>query len=932
MTYVHLTPHRRALAPVVVAAMLLLGSPAALAQFYTFSGAVSTSPTNQFPINGAVQTLNLTGFNLLVGNSAVGSFSALANAQLTANQLAIGNFGPGAVGSVVLTGTGTTANLVAASGTRMDVGGWGIGTLTVSGGAVLDAASTACTSGCGTFIGNAAGSTGVLNLSGVGSEVRTLGITIGQSSVFTNPPSGFNFGTPGATTNASVNVTGGGKLTTERVIVGSNNATPNGNSSESANGTVVVDGVGSRWLVKGNSLGAVGDRAAGMTIGNLARGEGTVTIRNQGRLLIDGTGGPGPNDFLNIASNGGRGTLTVTGAGSSVDLVGIDTVITVGRTGAGAQGTFNVLAGATASTLFLNVGRFAGTSGTMLIDGAGSQLNQVGVGINQSPLINGGAFGTIGRAGGQGQVTVSNGGRWLLSDGGGDDRVATHGPGINIGSDVGSTGSLTITGANSRVELIASSLGLAPGVPDNYNPFVAVGYGAGSTGTLNVSNGGKLLLTGNAISTLADGRSTRLNIGGYDNALGGRQGTATVTGAGSEVIVIGMDSLINVGRGAASNGTLNVLDQGRVAATSIVVGAYGTGTLNVDNATLAFSGVRANPAVGAGGTIGRGTGGSGTLALSNGAQVTIQSNTLAGGLNIGGDSFAAGGSGIVSLTGGSSLVISGAAADNGLNVGRNGSGVLSIAGASTVSVAGRNIVVGSEAGGVGLLAMSGSSTLTAGYIGLAIRQGVETGGIATMIVNNSTVNVGTLEIGLLGFLGGNNSTINGHVIAHGTVSPGESPGRLIINGRINTGSGLLLLDVESNGQGGYNIDELILTENSTFDFQGMEVRFNFIGDTDPNAFAASGGMDLDNFLRSRDNGDGTLTGLSTRFVDNVTWGTWFASSQFSATSDRYNVSDFHFDPVSGVITFDATVPEPASLVLAMLGLLGAAVASRRRAA
>ena len=254
MTSLHLLQYRRAFAPVAMAALLLLGSPAALAQFYTFSGAVSTSPTNQFPINGAVQTLNLTGFNLLVGNSAVGSFSALANAQLTANQLAIGNFGPGAVGSVVLTGAGTTANLVGASGTRMDVAGWGIGTLTVSGGALLDAASAACTSGCGTFIGNAAGSTGVLNLSGVGSEVRTLFINIGQSSVFTNPPSGFNFGTPGATTNAFVNVTGGGKLTTERAIVGLNNATPNGNGSERANGTVVVDGVGSQWIVKPHSL------------------------------------------------------------------------------------------------------------------------------------------------------------------------------------------------------------------------------------------------------------------------------------------------------------------------------------------------------------------------------------------------------------------------------------------------------------------------------------------------------------------------------------------------------------------------------------------------------------------------------------------------------------------------------------------------------
>ena len=104
------------------------------------------------------------------------------------------------------------------------------------------------------------------------------------------------------------------------------------------------------------------------------------------------------------------------------------------------------------------------------------------------------------------------------------------------------------------------------------------------------------------------------DIGGRSGFTRRGNGTATVTGAGSEIIVQGYDALINVGREAGGNGTLNVLAGGKVSSISMAVGISGTGTVNIDNATdRAQRRTAATVSVGAGTTIGRGTGGNGTL-------------------------------------------------------------------------------------------------------------------------------------------------------------------------------------------------------------------------------------------------------------------------------------------------------------------------------
>ncbi len=742
--------------PVAVAATLVLIAGVAPVQAQSFSQSAAnnnTFPNNLLPYAGNPAVLDFTGDAVYIGNGGIGSFSGMAGALLKADSLSIGNGGTVSgtnIGTVTATGAGTRFEL-GGSNSRLDVGSWGTGTMTVSAGAVVDATLNpgACAgNSCFNVVGNGAGSTANLTITGTGSAVRTLRNTnIGQSSVYTDPPSGFVFGTPGGTTTATVSVEAGGLFATEYASVGFNNRSPNGNGQERAFGTVNVNGTGSTWLLTYNTID---NSAAGLTIGQNLGGQGTVNVSNGGVLSVDGrlpngSNGPGPNDFVNIGVNGGKGIVTVTGVGSRFDVIGFNSVLQVGRSGTTLDGlgsTFSVLAGASASALYINVGR-DGAKGTLVLDGVGSRIDQLGVASNQAFEVNGPPFASIGRNGATGAATVSGGGVWTIGQNGGDSSITNFSPGLSLGRDASSSGSLLITGAGSKVEVISTSINPATGVGDNNNPFVGVGYDNPLTtsGTLTVSAGGQLLLTGNAVSTVAIGRTTSLSIGGRGDALPGT-GTATVTGAGSKIVVSGNDAYIGVGRGNLggefANGTLNVLDQAVVESTSLVVGILGTGTMSVDNATVALSGFRtnANPAVGAGSSIGRGAGGNGALTLSNGATFTITPTVYTAGMAIGGDQFLGGGTGTVTLSGGSSIVIGGPLIGNGFTVGRSGTGTVALSGASFVDVgSGGTIDFGRSTGGVGNLSVTSGSWLRGNEIHFGGINDVDAAGSAVATVS-----------------------------------------------------------------------------------------------------------------------------------------------------------------------------------------------------
>lgn len=1064
------------------------------------------------------------------GNGSGGHLNVLDHGRVTIGGLYLG--GPGSTGTMVVDG-----GLVEVGGTegRLLIGNGGTAALTVRGGGVVDATlnPASCVGNwCGTSVVNYAGGQATLTVEGAGSRLSSLrNLLVGGTWV--DSYAGIRDGV----STASVSVLAGGVLHTEGAALG---GTPGGSGASGAERSVVdvtIDGAGSQWLVTRDTVGNAG--TAFMGIGAHAQATATVTVSNGGKLRIDGSGGAGPNSGIGIGPFG-KGTLVVSGTGSALETAGLGAFINLGAAAATGDGSFQVLAGAAASSLFLNVGRNGG-KGALLIDGVGSQLTLSGVNTDAgSPGI---ASANIGRNGGNGSVTVSNGGRWLITDGGVDSRSVVGNPALRIGRDADGTGLLTITGAGSTVEFLSTSQG--GGAPDNYNPLLFVGYDnpATASGTLLVSNGGKLLLTGNGVSTVAAPRDTAINIGGRGLGQPG-SGTATVTGAGSVMRVSGFDAGIYVGRGAGGSGLLQVLDKASVMATSMLTGEDTTGTIRVDGASITLAGVRTNlTGVGAGVTIGRGSGGNGLLSLDHGATFTIINDLFAGGMAVGGDQFVTGGTGRVTLANGSSLVLNGLAAGSGITVGRSGAGSMALTGGSLVDLgAGGNLSVARELGSSGTLDVSGGSkvhansiqiggasstavgglgtatlsgagseirasgasgfvgvgrnatgsltvsnqatvagitlgvgwaasgngtmTVNQGVIGLAGEQtsgatpfeagisvgfgggkgvlnlndasqasianagnkgaslylggrpgytsgdgtlnvnggssiaisaasgaaravighdgtGAATfnnstlsisgataseliiagqpgstgtltlnagstvhasyvgvgaspsgpGGAGHLVLNGSTVYTDTFELGALGVLSGNGGAIHatGDVVIGGTISPGNSPGHLVIDCNIITLPGSkLVLEIAGNA-GNYSWDRLVIGKSSTFDLRQVQIVFSFLGSTDPNGFATTEGLQLDKFLRQGVD-DVDVGSLSASFQPGQQWGDVIKVSSISAVSSAYTISNLQYQG-DGVLTLSsAAVPEPSTWAMLALGTLVLGLRLRRRSA
>jgi len=907
--------HHHALALAASLALPAMPSIAGVAA----TGVVNTGPV-AMPIGPGDTVIPSTGV-WVGGSGQAGSLSVDGGSFMQAARWSFGSGGTGN-GSGWVSGAGTQVQLVGdgfsnSQVQRLVVGDWGQGSLTVAAGALLDT-STAWAPCllqfhyCDSFVGGAAGDVASLVITGAGSRVRTASnLFVGHPGLAVPALNGYTYGTPGATVSATLKVLDGAELTTDRAQIGTRQWDNASTGYERSVSNVSISGAGSRWRVVGGQTwdgvtGAVINPGAGIITANDRFAVTSIDIANGGQMRIEGVNGI--YNYINLTSGGGRTDMTVRGSGSALSFSGDAAVLQVGRTLGSAM--LSVSDSAQVNGLwYLSVGR-DGSFGEMVVDGAASRVIVDG---RASAAANGSlqnALLDIGRNG-TGKLSINNGARLeLLSNTHADFALQ-----LSVGRDAASSGTLNISGAGSTLLARADSVGAGAG--EAFNPFVRIGRDG--SGTLNISGGGKLLLEGNAVSTVVDTRRTSLFIGGSgDSSIGGK-GIASVTGAGSEIKVSGSDAYIGVGHGPQASGQLTLANQAQASATIMAIGNYGgTGVASFDQARVDLKGqYTGSGEFGAALVVGAGNGGVGVLSASNGSVIHIENlgGSGGGGVSIGGSRTLTGGDGSMTLSA-STLEVVMPPGLAGVSVGRSGTGMLRLKDGSTLAMAGSSLFVGRLSGSDGTLIATGGSTITAGWVGVGRDRsnGVDSdGGTATVVLNGATLNADNVVIGTNGFLGGTAGAINvsGSIVNYGIFSPGNSPGLFSINGNYSAGAGSrLILEVQSDGAGGFLTDEVRFGAGGAIDLAALNVEFRFLGSTDPNAFQASGAFDIDTFVRQAA-ADGTLAGLDAA---------GYAGVHFSARADAYAITGFSYSAEAGA-SFSATpVPEPASWWLMGAGL------------
>jgi autotransporter family porin len=406
---------------------------------------------------------------------------------------------------------------------------------------------------------------------------------------------------------------------------------------------------------------------------------------------------------LNIGNgSNATGTVIVEGPGSLVDTEFNGASVAVGAaTGTGllqiSDGGIAEFATTNPNQLVsLAVGR-SGT-GTVTVDGAGSQLQLTGImyagrgttGNATVTLANGASltetavgvgFATRFGSGGlvNGVFTPAGTGTFnVLSD-----STATFGDSLNFGDD-GATGVGLVSNGTVNV---GGLLRFGSSTP------VGGGFTApGGNGTLTINDGGIVRDT-----AAADSSTAYVQLG----ATAGTTGTVSVDGWGS--LLDAGTNAIDVG--TFGTGTLTASDDGLITSTGLTVGDHGNGTLNLTDGGVAIT----NPPSGTGSafTVGAQAGGTGFVGVSGHGSVLIAAGEAVLGGTDTSSGIAAGGTGDVSVSQGGLLGTGSMIIEAGSNLGIDGTSAAIIAG---------NL---SDDGGVttsGFLAvtdtMSGAGTLT----------------------------------------------------------------------------------------------------------------------------------------------------------------------------------------------------------------------------
>lgn len=444
------------------------------------------------------------------------------------------------------------------------------------------------------------------------------------------------------------------------------------------NSTLIKQGTGSLTLTADNTV-----------IGGVSVRSGSMRLTSTGALrTYPLTVGLNSGDNATLVNDGGFISSRLATLGESAGSVGNATIsggtwnntseFRVGNAGTGhltiSGGTINTFATPNTGDNILNVGRLAGSNGTVTMTGGTLSVFEVNIGnAGEGTLVmSGGTLNSllrtyIGRQdGGVGHVQLSGNATW------------NHRFDFLVGG--GATGTLEISD-NAKLNILSRWMNVGGGA---FGTSAGNGTVLMTGGSITMAGGLRIGEKGTGVFTLSNGTV----VGPASSLIGGSGGTGTVNMTGGTWTAGNSSYGILIGNGLNSNGTLN-LSGGTINNTIAHVGAGGSGggigIANVSGGTWNNSNEF---------RVGDGSGGNGTLNLTGG---TITSSLG----NIGRDG---GSQGVVNASGGiwtntSQLII-----------GNAGNGTVTISGTTEVSAS--ETIVGRQGSGVGSLTLAGGRFIT----------------------------------------------------------------------------------------------------------------------------------------------------------------------------------------------------------------------------
>jgi T5SS/PEP-CTERM-associated repeat protein len=552
-------------------------------------------------------------------------------------------------------------------------------------------------------------------------------------------------------------------------------------------------------------------------IGNTGSGTLTVSAGNELALRYG---------YLGYDSDA-AGEATITGPDSQWN----STVLRVGSTG---SGTLHVEDGGQVTSIYAYLGHSAGSTGAATISGTGSQWN------NDNELY-------VGRDG-NGTLVVEDGG--LISN------TSTFNITAYLGYDQGTTGEVTITGSGSQ-----------------WNNSGGLYVGRKGSGTLRVEDGGRVsngdsylgYYSGSTGEAIVTGPCSRWD-GGY--LFVGREGNGTLTVEnGGQVTALGiyasLDSLHGNGAIAATTGAVLDadlrFDASQPAQNHISFGAGGTLSITA-----------------AGGDLGVGYRGHGSLAIADGVTVASYHGYLG---------YSSGSTGEATITGPGSQWNS----DSRLIVGNLGSGTLRVEHGGRVS--NKYGYLGLLTGSTGEVTITGTGSQWSNSSDLSVNRGTLTiteGGLVTV--------GGVLSVDFIGYV---NMSTGGMLALLGDADDSLAQFLDIVEGTDAIrywNDGLADWALLTGATYGDDYTLQYLTTGGLAGYTLLTVGTPLAG------------------LAGDFNGDGT--------VDAADYSVWRDGLGTTYTEADYQVWKSHFGQTAGSGSLmDHPVPEPSTMVLFLFGAL-----------